>query len=389
MINDSKLYNQSLSSGQSFIYFILIGFCTLYLDAMPIVDKLFSLLRLGVSALVFAQFFAHRTKLGWFVLLMACYWAFVLYTTRLHHGHIVGVISYGITILALFISMQKDLEINPVGTMKTLCNIFSFFIYANFITLLLFPNGIWMTEDGNARFLIGGNYNQMGGFIIVGLTTNLAYYHMNPYAKRSSLFLLFSIALLTVTLVGSQTSTVGVAALLLFVLAPTEKIRKLGFVAMIVLYFIFQHLTVFSLTEYSENSYFGKFITQGLKKDLTFTERTTIWRSTQLMIIKSPVIGYGRQDEEWHYANIDGMMPHNWVLTLLLKGGVVLLGIFVIIMIYCMRCSIHNHSPANFYIMCGAWVLASMMIMEVYNIGLICYLLCLMANADKLKLETT
>ena len=131
MINDSKLYNQSLSSGQSLIYFILIGFCTLYLDAMPIVDKLFSLLRLGVSALVFAQFFAHRTKLGWFVLLMACYWAFVLYTTRLHQGHIVGVISYGITILALFISMQKDLETNPVGTMKTLCNIFSFFIYSS------------------------------------------------------------------------------------------------------------------------------------------------------------------------------------------------------------------------------------------------------------------
>ena len=129
MINDSKLYNQSLSSGQSLIYFILIGFCTLYLDAMPIVDKLFSILRLGVSALVFLQFFTNRAKLGWFTFLMGCYWLVILYSSRIHQGHVVGVISYGITILALLLSLKTDLANNPVGTLKALSRIFSLLIY--------------------------------------------------------------------------------------------------------------------------------------------------------------------------------------------------------------------------------------------------------------------
>lgn len=388
MTNNTPANSPTISKAHSIYYFILIGFCVLFLDEMPVLESIFSNIRLAVALIVFIQFFRQRNKISFFLPLMALYWGVEFYSTYIHAGRIIAVLSYGITLLALFMLMQQDLSYAPSDTLRSLSRLFSILIYINLATVILFPNGIWQAENGSLRFLIGGNYNQMGGLIIAGIATKIASLQFDNSGRSKSLIALFIASFTTLLIVGSKTSLVGLTILLIFVITPSQKLKKLGLIVFIFAYFFFQHITVFNLFEFSENGYVGQFVTQVLKKDLSFTARSTIWEATQLTIVRSPIIGHGLQDDDWNYAHIEGLMPHNLVLSILLKGGVLLLGVFIIVFIYCLTINIRNHSPSNFYILCTVWVLAFMMIMEVYNIGIICYLLCLMANGDKLTKKT-
>ena len=386
-MTETQQHSDSIGKWQPLIYFILIGNCILRLDPIPILDKIFSLSRFICFGVVCWQFIRNHNKWRLFPFLMMIYWGVEMYSTILHSGRIIPLISYGITILSIFLVLQQDITINKEETLRALARIFSIFIYANFVLLLLFPNGFWNVKSGTSYFILGGNYNQMGGTLIVGICTAMVYQHISN-KKNYNLWLLIIISFITLIIVGSKTSIVGLSVLSIFYIVPSEKLKHIGLVAFIAFYFVFQHFTVFNLFEFNENGAMGTFVEKYLKKDMTFSNRTDIWEHSMITIASSPIIGYGLQDDEWNQDNIHAIMAHNFVLALLLKGGIVLLCIFIIIFtIYCIQ-NLKNKSPANFYSLCGCWILAFMMIMEVYNIGLLCYMLCLLSMSEKLNFNS-
>ena len=83
--------------------------------------------------------------------------------------------------------------------------------------------------------------------------------------------------------------------------------------------------------------------------------------------MQSPFIGWGFRDVDWYYDKIDFVSTHNYVYSLLLKGGIFLLIVSVFMLIYMMKLEKKYRTNASLTAIFSIWVLLFMMIMEVYN----------------------
>ena len=76
-------------------------------------------------------------------------------------------------------------------------------------------------------------------------------------------------------------------------------------------------------------------------KDATFTGRIYIWRVALAQIIRSPIWGYGKYGtqyailpSEYEYA---WTMAHNQILDLMLRGGIIILSLWLCVLLVIMR----------------------------------------------------
>lgn len=350
--------------------FVMIARHTLYLEELLLVDRVLSILRFAfvpICIYLLVKNKTRTTRLDWGMVLYGC---IILYSSIDHHilfADIVPFISTALDIFIIWTILRTFFANNDDFPIKALIISLSFLIYLNFVLLLLFQNGIWEgkeIDDAN-RYLLGGNYNQMGKAFILAIALNSIYTHRNAQLKKN-LILLSVISVVSLLLVGSKTSTVGVIILISFTLLPTSKLRSAGLLAFAIVYCVFQVSVVLQGGEVT-NPYVVDFVENVLHKDMTFTYRTDIWYQSVLSIAHSPVIGYGYQSPEWYEQEIGGVMPHNYVLSVLMKGGIVLLlcAIANILLAY-RQYRIHNNYTHQILFI-TLFILLFMQLFEVYS----------------------
>lgn len=350
--------------------FVIIARHTLYLEELLLVDRTLSTLRFTFIPFCIYLLIKNKNKttlLDWGMVLYGC---IILYSSIDHHilfANIVPFISTALDIFIIWTILRTFFANNDDFPIKALIISLSFLIYLNFVLLLFSPNGIWEgkeIDDAN-RYLLGGNYNQMGKAFILAIALNSIYTHRNAQLKKN-LILLSVISVVSLLLVGSKTSTVGVIILISFTLLPTSKLRSAGLLAFAIVYCVFQVSVVLQGGEVT-NPYVVDFVENVLHKDMTFTYRTDIWYQSVLSIAHSPVIGYGYQSPEWYEQEIGGVMPHNYVLSVLMKGGIVLLlcAIANILLAY-RQYRIHNNYTHQILFI-TLFILLFMQLFEVYS----------------------
>lgn len=367
-----------ISSKQSHILyglmlFVMIARHTLYLEELLLVDRVLSVLRFAfipVCVYLLVKNKKQTTLLDWGMVVYGC---IILYSSLYHHilfADIVPFISTTLDIFIIWTILRTFFANNDDFPVKALTISLSLFIYLNFILLLLFPNGIWEGKELDAapRFFLGGNYNQMGKAFILAIALNSIYTHRNAQLKKN-LILLSAISVISLLLVGSKTSTVGVIILILFTLLPSAKLRSAGLLAFVIVYCVFQVTIVFQGNEVT-NHYVVDFVENVLHKDMTFTYRTDIWYQSVLSIAHSPVIGYGYQSPEWYEQEIGGVMPHNYVLSVLMKGGLILLlcTISNVLLAYRQYRKHNNYTHQILFI--TLFVMLFMQLFEVYSFAI-------------------
>lgn len=97
-----------------------------------------------------------------------------------------------------------------------------------------------------------------------------------------------------------------------------KKFKAVNYNIMLVGILILNILFVFLRVQ----EYFAYFITNILHKDLTLSFRTLIWDQAISAIEKKPFLGYGYETYEGVALHCHGANhPHNYILTLLLRGG--------------------------------------------------------------------
>ena len=139
-----------------------------------------------------------------------------------------------------------------------------------------------------------------------------------------------------------------------------------------------QILLLLSFDIISSNKFLGYIIEDVLQKDLTFSSRTTIWNFSIIMISMSPIFGYGWQDPEWNKFYIFGVSTHNLVLHVLIKGGIILLSCFIIVIGIAIKQAVKNATTPAILIHLGFWIFLFMMSTEVYNAVIIAYFITLL-----------
>ena len=185
-------------------------------------------------------------------------------------------------------------------------------IVVNCLTVFLCPNGLYTGTDNERQFLLG-NENVSIMTILPGLCAG--YMLLLKKGRKISwdyaVYVLAGVA--SVVKVWSVSSLIGIICFCIpFAAAffiPWDFLFTMG-VGVIV----------------------GVF-----HKNLTLTRRTLLWEKLIEAIGKSPVIGYGVETAEQFSARVSGDMhwvhAHDYYLELLMKGGVLLLGVFLLLLI--------------------------------------------------------
>lgn len=209
----------------------------------------------------------------------------------------------------------------------------SFCIYINFIHLITHPS-LWtnMFTKESTGYLLGNNYNQMGCRIMICLATNAL------CSRFSKIYLINYILLCTVSIaslsfVGSMTSLSMIVLYIAFYFTPFLRLRIFGIICFFTIYILFQTFVVFSGKGLENNQLAVYIIEDILHKDITFTQRTQMWDSALHVISKSPIWGWGFVTLDWYKSFMSSFAagPHNFILSILINGGILLLSIGIAI----------------------------------------------------------
>lgn len=257
--------------------------------------------------------------------------------------------------------------------------VLTIYIVINMITMIVYPNGMWRVQN-------------IGEYWFLGMD-NMFVNYMYPLTVISIILLqqkfrpiyLISIGVSVLTLVSrwAVTSMVGIVIFLMLVILP-ERITKIikpqyVFIAAIIISIILMGEYTSKLIEY--------IVVDILHKDMTFSNRSYIWKTALLYISQNPLFGYGKlASSSFSSMLVLGSHPHNMYLyQLFINGGI---GAFVYILVSFLAFKrINKEIPRNYAIILTA-ALAGIYIMGIAESFIKVYLeipliLALVTQRDK------
>lgn len=275
---------------------------------------------------------------------------------------------------------------------------FTVCVWINFVHLVTHPL-LWLVDDYKdaTGYLFGNNYNQMGCRMMVALASNVLCLR---YSRiwLVNMILLAAVIVGSLAMVGSMTSLSMILVFLVCCLLPTSKLRLTAICGLFAVFLLFQIFVVFNGRGLENNELAVYIVEDVLKKDLTFTYRTHMWESALKIIEESPIWGWGFADADWFKANMSAFAigPHNFILSILIHGGVILLGIYVMICGKVVRTILPYFKRKNMQLLLLAvaclWVMS---LFEMYPYTIMFYALALLYyshyaydDADKRNLTT-
>lgn len=332
----------------------------------------------GLCVLCFLAMFCiyiQEMRISWWGAINCSYFLLLIIFTIIQGNDILSAI-YRTIETTLFLMIFYYYQSKIPQLIQTFALTFSLIIYINLALMLIFPDWIFLSED-TRYFLLGGNYNQMGGRLVCGIITSILCVRYNKL-WTINVVLLFVASIITLAVVGSMTAISNVIVFALFCLIPSLFLKKIGLVSFFIFYVLFQVIVVFSGEGLHNNELAVYIIEDVLEKDLTFTNRTEMWDAAGKIFLESPIIGYGCVSNEWYVANMSSFAigPHNFIYGVMINGGIVLLSIFLaafVMAIYRMQ-SVPLDTTGTLLLI-SITTLLFMMTMEVYPIFFIVYLL--------------
>ena len=351
-----------------FVILVVISQAILYKEQLPLLSSFLYFAQFVCFLYASFVFITKRLRLNMYHWMWLVYLSILTYSSISHNMPYLGNIfipAIGAATLLMIVHIECSHDVDVF--LNIFSRVFFFFVFLNFILIILFPNGIWVDPnelkldlDGEeiGRYLIGGNRNQMGGTLLVASIVSAVHYYKTHCG--------FAMMLFTIS-----------------------KFKHKFLLLIIIFYFMLQPFLLLSSTGIFQNEAITYLVEDVLHKDMTFSGRAVIWESSILMIIQSPLLGYGWQDVDWNEFYINGVFAHNFILHVLLRGGGILLLCTIIIITMSIRQSVKNDSVPAFIAHAGFWIFLFMMSTEVYNILMIVLIITLLYSSRYFVMDIT
>ncbi|MCM1577548.1 MAG: O-antigen ligase family protein [Ruminococcus sp.] len=277
------------------------------------------------------------------------------------------LISFG-TVISFCMLTELSVKANAGLYFKTVFWIYFWEILADFVLLLIYPNGFAKDSYYYDIIYFLANKNGHATIFIPMMAIMCIYSAFRTRGRKftpAAFVMLGCISAITVIL-WSATGVVGWAVMLLYILF-IYKSRLTGILNSRLLFPVSLILQI-SIVFLRLQDKFQFIIEKLLRKSLTFTGRTQIWDMSLSLIKRAPVFGYGVY--EGHGLTLVGNLfyySHNIILEILLQGGCVSLILFAAM---CVQTGINLYKCKNHYISgiltAGIFSIFIMMIMEAY-----------------------
>lgn len=252
--------------------------------------------------------------------------------------------AYSISMINLF---SLGLIENTWAKLKAFSFLLCVYICINLMTIISYPDGLYETDVYSNNWYLGYK-NAIIRTILPGVTLNCLC-SIHDYGKLSIKdYLLLFVAVFSEILVDSST---GLVMMVIFVvgilwLNLRKKFPRMSnnFSGMTLWKaFLVTGCISVAFTIFSFQSHLSSLIETLFEKDATFTGRTYVWAFSLIKIVSSPILGFGwHTEEEWRsvlgFYTMNYAMgfshPHNFILYILLQGGIIYLSMIVFIIIY-------------------------------------------------------
>lgn len=309
------------------------------------VAKIFVFLQMlfAFLSLILIIWFTKKNFFPFFILLISFFWGIFIISTLINqNGDLFEAIKPFFTTFSLctFFIINKNKIGDFVGGISLYLKIL---IFINFLTILFFPNGLYIVEGNvNAHYFLGHRNNSIEYIIPCVLFAALKdLIKINKGKYSISTYFILVISFLTVIYTWSANAIIVMMFLIVTLFFPLSKyVQKISntfnfSIAYIALFF---SIIIFRMQERFEWLIVGI-----LHRSLDFTNRLRIWDNALYWINKSIIHGYGYENATLKLLKIyHPNSCHNYILDFLYMGGIVML--FIVIMIIYLTYKKINHS---------------------------------------------
>ena len=293
-------------------------------EDIALIDTIWNLAKFGISTLFLVLYCIDSKTVIKYPLII---FIVVLFSTIIHHGIISKVISHWIPGLGMICWLGVN-QNNLREIAKVFCVCGGMLIILNTITMVVFPNGMWIRAEASAPiWLLGQKQDFLTCFlpttffmIIIGKTDNF----MRRY---------FGFVIICMIISAIITKPVGLIMCMLSLLCLIQIEKKLGIktntkllfssfvileiIAILVAY-IYSKLTILQIA-------LSTIETGELDKSQTMGTRFSMWAYAWESFLKNPVLGMGQVSENVWYktSGLDfyHTIIHNFPLDILFTGG--------------------------------------------------------------------
>ena len=274
--------------------------------------------------------------------------------------------SMEIATLLMIVKMHKN-DLTFVLTTGTI--VFSVCVYCNLLVLVQNPLGL-IGDDGEAYYLLGTNYNQIGPKVIIAFLFSVL------LSSRRKAVIINTIAvavtgMISLVVVNSMTSAVSMALLLVvYLISWNRRFNRLILWGSLAAVILFQILVVFvgnALSPDGSNAFLDL-----IGKDASFTGRTELWTYSAGYFWDSPFWGHGYIDpsdylDSGYFYGIS-KNSHNYIYNILHKGGLILLFVILnMIRISYRRIKVRMDERSAYIIIMTGVTFLIMCLFEVYD----------------------
>ena len=278
-----------------------------------------------VSCTIIMIMYCKNKKISKILLTMSIYHCLWILSGIINKGNVQHIINQ--TIVTMFpcllieVYAKKDIGI----IIESILLLFKIYIYINFLTLLIYPQGMAEVIKGYPVWFLGID-NKHITIIFPAMCLEVINNLMkNKKGKISSIVFLL-ICIISVFIRWSATSVIFMILIIVFLVLKKYIYQKKIF--NFANYIGISIISFFGIVIFRMQNLLESFIVEVLKKDITLTGRVNIWDKVVKDIIQKPILGHGDSTVYNVFVfnrNMDFSHSHNLILNILNIGGILLL----------------------------------------------------------------
>lgn len=372
---------------------LLVSFLIVILLPAYFSNSVINLLNNILSLLVVVTLAKNKYRPNLYIIVVVLYYADLIIMTTINGNLTPNIFVYNVKIVAMIAFIHFMYRKNQYSTIKIVTTIVVLFVLIDFITIVIWPNGLYVTttdysEWNSAKvpnWLLGNKNNRIVWELLAISLAKISY--DTGILRKISLYFIMLISVLAILLTRSGTSIVAVTILCCSIIF--QKILPVGKNSK--KFFLIGYCVLLGLIMFGNIGFLAPFVEGVLGKDLTFTGRASTWNMVTAYIIQKPIFGWGNIGSSQAMQMISkasAVNAHSQWLQVLLQGGVVELVIFVLLIMLSAKYFDKVCNESKLFYFGGLLSLLLVMIFEVKMGNLVLMFLFFMMEGSKKESET-
>ena len=379
LIKKSKIRRSTIILAIALIGYLKPPFTVAY----PLLDNVFDIARILSSAIVFWYIFSKRIKLSPVAKSILVYEALFVIITIARNGNTTQAIISGVTIVGEVFLFELGIKWNIRGFLKTLCNILIFYIFANFATVILVPNGFIQTEMGTPMYFLG-IHNRFVFWMLPFFCYKCIQDYLDSDKIHINTYFIISLCLLTLLIKNAAGGVIGLTvALALTLLFQNRDMKVNDYRIFLATYFVlWLGLTFFDTIGNWEWLTYGIF-----HKSNSLLARLSLWQRGKTYLsedLSHLLFGFGLESDAIIKGKFWYTHLHNNLLNVLYQSGIIGGLIYILPFIFVAKnLTKYKNSKICNVISLTLFSFLIMLLMDTYDLyGHLYTILILAANID-------